>query len=104
MRLRRPMATGGPLLLACCTIMLLQPTVATGASCITTVAGDVCLAKCIGAQEQACGSDVACHKGISAVLQMLGRTHADTEDCANLVGNIRQVCGCVASPSGAFLD
>src|SRR5438874_13565130 len=42
MRARRLTLTGGLLLLAICAAPLIRPIVARGASCITTVAGDVC--------------------------------------------------------------
>jgi hypothetical protein len=104
MRAHREIVRAGLFTLALCAALLLRASLASGASCITTVAGDVCLAQCIGSQQQACGSDPVCHQGIAAVLQMLARARADTAGCADLVANVRQVCGCVASPSGAFLD
>ena len=105
MRAHRLALMGG-LLLAVCTFPLLRPTAAgaRGPTCITTVAGDTCLATCIGTQQRACGSDSACHRGIAAVLQSIARTPADSSDCADLVAMIEQVCGCAASPSGAFLE
>ena len=104
MRPRREIVRAGLFTVALCAALLLRGSLASGASCITTVAGDVCLAQCIGSQQQACGSDPVCHQGIAAALRMLAGASADTAECADLVANVRQVCGCVASPSGAFLD
>src|SRR5262245_41705470 len=63
--------------------MLLAPTVASAArSCITNVAGDTCLAHCIGDLQQGCGNDPACHQEVAAALQMLASTPAGTPLCA----------------------
>ena len=42
-------------------LMLFAPTLASARSCITIVAGDTCLAQCIGDLQQACGSDPVCY-------------------------------------------
>jgi hypothetical protein len=104
MRLRRKIVTASVLTAALSAVPLLLPTSASGQSCITTVAGDVCLAQCIGAQQLACGSDPACHQSIAAVLKMLANARAGSADCSTVVAMVRQACDCPASPSGAFLD
>jgi hypothetical protein len=83
---------------------LLRPGTASAASCVTTVAGDVCIAQCIGEQQRLCGHDHTCHKDIADVIQSVAKARAGTTQCADLVAMVRQVCGCEASPSGAFLN
>jgi len=89
MRVQRRIAAAGML-----TVMLLAPTLASAASCITTVAGDTCLARCIGNLQQNCGSDSACHQNVAAALQVLASTPAGTPMCAAAVENARATCGC----------
>jgi hypothetical protein len=84
-------------IVAACLLALIQfaPTVASAArSCITTVAGDTCLATCIGNLQEVCGSDAACHQEIAAALQILASTKADTLICEGAVENAKAVCGC----------
>jgi len=104
-RAHRTIVTAG-LALVVCIAPLLRPSLANASAkaCITTLAGDTCLAQCIGDLQRTCGSDPACHQSIAAAIQFLATTRANTDDCADAVANVRQVCGCVASPSGAFLD
>jgi hypothetical protein len=75
-------------------LMLLAPTLASARSCITTVAGDTCLAQCIGDLQQACGSDPACHQAVAAAIQILASTSAGTAICDAAVENAMTVCGC----------
>lgn len=84
------------MLVAACllALMLLAPTLASARSCITTVAGDTCLAQCIGDLQQVCGSDAACHQAVAAALQILASTPAGTPVCDAAVANARDVCGC----------
>jgi hypothetical protein len=90
MRAQRTIVTAGLLAL-----MLLGPTVASAHTCITTVAGDTCLAACIGTLQLACGSDPACHQSIAADLRLLASTPAEeTEACSTLVAAMKQTCGC----------
>jgi hypothetical protein len=74
--------------------MLLAPTLASARSCITNVAGDTCLAQCIGELQQACESDPACHQEVAAALQILASTPAGTPICDAAVANAMAVCGC----------
>lgn len=71
-----------------------RPTVASARSCTSTVAGDTCLAQCIGDLQQNCGGDPACHQAVAAALQLLASTDAGTPLCAAAVANARAVCGC----------
>ena len=75
-------------------LMLFAPTLASARSCITTVAGDTCLAQCIGDLQQVCGSDPACHQAVAAAIQILASTSAGTDMCDAAVENAKAVCGC----------
>jgi hypothetical protein len=66
--------------------MLLAPTLASARSCITTVAGDTCLAQCIGELQQACESDPVCHQEVAATIRPL--------TVPSTVANAMAVCGC----------
>ena len=72
-------------------LMLFAPTLASARSCITTVAGDTCLAQCIGDLQQVCGS---CHQAVAAAIQILASTSAGTDICDAAVENAKAVCGC----------
>jgi hypothetical protein len=69
-------------------------TSASARSCITTVAGDTCLATCIGDLEEVCGSDPVCHQDIAAALEVLASTPAGTPLCEAAVENALAVCDC----------
>src|SRR3989442_13641668 len=101
---RRRIAQAVLFILALLLVSVLGPGVASGASCISTLAGDVCVAQCIGTQQQACGSDRACHRDVAAFLRRVARAEADSADCTDLLATIQQVCECGASPSGAFIE
>ena len=103
MRARRLMITAG-FFVAALSAPFVRAHAAGGAPCISTAAGEVCLAQCIGTQQQACGSDAACHRAVSGVIQSLARAKAGTAECDDLVAMVEGACGCVASPSGAFLE
>jgi hypothetical protein len=95
MRAQRTIVTAGLLALMLLPAQLLRPTVASAHTCITTVAGDTCLAACIGTLQLGCGSDPACHQAIAADLKLLASTPAEETDvCAALVAAARQTCGC----------
>jgi hypothetical protein len=76
-------------------LMLGAPALANAErSCISTVAGDTCLAQCIGNLQLDCGSDPACHQAVAAAIQMLASTPAGTDMCDAAVANARAVCEC----------
>jgi hypothetical protein len=75
-------------------LMLFAPALASARSCITIVAGDTCLAQCIGDLQQACGSDPVCHQQVAAALQNLASSSAGTAICDAAVADARAVCGC----------
>jgi hypothetical protein len=97
MHAQRRIVTAGLLAL-----VLFVPNLARAASCITTVAGDTCLAQCIGNlvpnAQQMCGSDPACHQAVSAAIaaafQALTSAPAGTPLCAAAVANAKATCGC----------
>jgi hypothetical protein len=94
----RTIVTTGLLTLMLCAGLLLRPslaqTAATGPSCITTIAGNTCLAQCIGSLQQSCGADAGCHQTVAAAVSMLAETPAGTAMCAAEVANAKAVCGC----------
>jgi hypothetical protein len=94
MRARRTLITAGILTFMLCNAALMHPRVANAASCITVVAGDTCLAQCIGALQLGCGDDPACHQSVAAALQVLASTRAGTPECDAAVANARDVCEC----------
>ena len=75
-------------------LTLFVPALASARSCITTVAGDTCLAQCIGDLQLDCGPDPACHQAVAAAIQILASTSAGTPMCDAAVENARTVCGC----------
>jgi hypothetical protein len=63
-------------------------------SCIVNLAGNVCLAQCIGDLQQGCGSDPACHQGVAAALQALASVPDETEACAAAISAALAACDC----------
>jgi hypothetical protein len=91
MRAPRTIAAAGLLALLLCASA--QPAQAAR-SCITTIAGDTCLAQCIGQIELICGSDPECHQVLAQDLQFLATARAGTLDCAFAVAAAQAACGC----------
>ncbi len=96
MSAHRKMTRAGLLAIISSGLLLAHAAAADARSCITTVAGDTCLAQCIGTlTTDMCGPDNAsCHQTVAAALQMLASTPAGTPVCAAAVANARAVCGC----------
>ena len=93
------MVTAGLLTIMLCVSQLISPDRATAApnasaSCITTVAGDTCLAHCIGNLQRDCEPSPACHQEIAAALQALASTPAGTPLCSELVAAAKDTCQC----------
>jgi hypothetical protein len=93
MRTPRSTAIAGLMGMALC--VGLAPAPASAArSCITNLAGDVCLAQCIGTLQQECGSDVECHQGVAAALQALASASDESEACAAALAVAVAACDC----------
>jgi hypothetical protein len=99
MSVRRTIVTAGLLAIMLCGALLISPDVATAArsdsaSCISTVAGDTCLAHCIGNLQRDCEPSPACHQEVAAAIQALASTPAGSPMCAELVAAAKDTCGC----------
>jgi hypothetical protein len=96
MRSHQTIARAGLLTIILSGLLLLHAATASARSCITTVAGDTCLTKCIGTlTTDVCGHDnAACHQMVAAALNILASTPAGTEMCAAAVANAKATCGC----------
>src|SRR4030095_5607063 len=94
MQMQRILAAGCFLVL-----MLGAPALANAErSCISTVAGDTCLAQCIGNLQLDCGSHPACHQAVAAAIQMLASAPVGTDMCEAAVDTPRCVGECAYRP------